>query len=36
MEYNNLQDNIRKDEYNDRTQGILQWIKENRTPYSIL
>ena len=31
MEYNNLQDNIRKDEYNDRTQGILQWIKENRT-----
>lgn len=31
MEYNNLQDNIRKNEYNDRTQGILQWIKENRT-----
>ncbi len=30
MEYRNLQDNIRKEEYNDRTKGILQWIKENR------
>lgn len=30
LEYHNLQDNIRKEEYNDRTKGILQWIKENR------
>lgn len=30
MEYHNLQDNIRKEEYNDRAKGILQWIKENR------
>lgn len=30
MEYRNLQENIRKEEYNDRVTGILNWIKDNR------
>lgn len=33
MEYRNLPDNIRKEEFNERAEGVLNWIKENREQY---
>lgn len=33
MEYRNMQDNIGSQEYNERSNSILEWIKENRDKY---
>lgn len=33
MEYRNLRDNIYSEEFNQRTEGIVNWIKENREKY---
>ena len=30
MEYKNLRDNIYPEDFNQRAQGIVEWIKENR------
>ena len=33
MEYRNLRENIYPEEFNDRAEGIVNWIKENRDKF---